>query len=283
MAAKTASAAPALPGLAALGASSPSDRLRLLASHAGGISSEEALRRRRAYGANEPVRPERTRILATFAGNFTHTLALLLWFAAGLSFASGIPELGAAIVAVIGINGVFAFLQEHRAEQVLRSLMRQVAVQARALRGGSRSSASRPSTSCPAMSSASPPATSSPPTACCWRQTTLALDLSMITGESTPVERDARVVVVERDSERATDLACIAPSGSGVATGSGEGVVWATGPDSTMGQVAALVESVHRGESVRRAPGESAVATHRGHRRARRRRNALRRRAQHER
>jgi calcium-translocating P-type ATPase len=249
MAAKTAPAAPAPPGLAALAASSPADRLRLLASHAGGITSEEALRRRRAYGANEPVRPERTRILATFAGNFTHTLALLLWFAAGLSFASGIPELGAAIVAVIGINGVFAFLQEHRAEQVVRSLMRQVAVQARVLRGGSEQRI--PAVDLVPGDVVRLAAGDIVPADCVLLATdNLTVDLSMITGESTPVQRDARVISVERDGVRATDVTCIAPSGSGVATGSGEAVVWTTGPDSTMGQVAALVEGVRRGESV---------------------------------
>ena len=72
----------------------------------------------------------------------------------------------------------------------------------------------------------------------------------MITGESLPVERDASPVAQSNEDLRTTDIACVAPSGSGVVTGSAEAVVWAIGVESTMGQVAALVESVQRGESV---------------------------------
>jgi calcium-translocating P-type ATPase len=249
MAAKLASPEPALPAISRLAAAAPAERLRLLDSAAGGITSDEAIRRRRVYGDNEPVRPERTRLLTTFAGNFTHTLALLLWFAAGLSFAAGIPELGAAIVAVIGVNGVFAFLQEYRAEQVVRTLMRRVAVQARAVRGGVEQGI--PAVDLVPGDVVRLAAGDVVPADCVLLATdNLTLDLSMITGESLPVERNASVLETADDRLRATDLTCVAPSGSGVVTGSAEAAVWATGPGSTMGLVAALVEGVRRGESV---------------------------------
>ena len=101
------------PSIVKMAAASPGERLRLLGSAPAGISEEQARRLQGIFGANAPVQPPRTRLRATFLANFTHTLALLLWFAAGLSFASGIPELGSAIVAVVGINGIFAFVQEY--------------------------------------------------------------------------------------------------------------------------------------------------------------------------
>ena len=237
------------PGIVKMAAASPAERLRLLGSASTGISDEEARRLRGVLGANAPVQPARTRLLATFLGNFTHTLALLLWFAAGLSFASGIPELGSAIVAVVGINGIFAFAQEYRAEQVLRSLMRSVAVKARVLRGGTERDV--PAVDLVPGDVVRFSAGDVVPADCVLLASdNLTLDLSMITGESVAVERDANSVLAAGDHLPATAFTCLAPSGSGVVTGSAEAVVWATGPESTMGQVAALVEGVRRGESV---------------------------------
>jgi len=118
-------------GTARLARAAPSERLALVRSTPTGLTEEEARRRLRHFGPNEPVTPPSQRPLRLFLANFTHTLALLLWLAAALAFVAGITELGTAILAVIGINGVFAFVQEYRAEQVVASLMRRVAVRAR--------------------------------------------------------------------------------------------------------------------------------------------------------
>jgi magnesium-transporting ATPase (P-type) len=51
---------------------------------------------------------------------FTHFFALMLWAAAVLAFVAGMPQLAIAIVVVIIVNGVFAFVQEQRAERAAR-------------------------------------------------------------------------------------------------------------------------------------------------------------------
>ncbi|HEY3484709.1 MAG TPA: HAD-IC family P-type ATPase, partial [Ilumatobacteraceae bacterium] len=53
---------------------------------------------------------------------WTHFFALLLWVAAGLALIAGMPQLGIAIVVVVLINGVFAFVQEHRADRAAERL-----------------------------------------------------------------------------------------------------------------------------------------------------------------
>ncbi len=226
----------------------PGERIRALESSDSGLSGEEAARRLARYGPNEPVRRERTRHLARFVSNFTHTLALLLWFAAGLAFAAGINELGGAIVAVVGVNGVFAFVQEYRAGQVVESLMRRVAVPARVLRDGAEvvvpSEEVVPGDIVRVAAGDIVPADIAL-LAC----DELSLDLSMITGETVAVERSA-----ERQeagaTARVTELSAVAPASAAVVTGSGLGVVFATGPESTLGRVAALVTGVKRGESM---------------------------------
>ena len=96
--------APQTPDPRALAAAGPAERLRLLGSSPEGLDSSEAAARLARFGPNEPGRQVSSDPLRAFASQFGHTLALLLWFAAGLAFAAGIPELGGAIVAVVAIR-----------------------------------------------------------------------------------------------------------------------------------------------------------------------------------
>jgi len=226
----------------------PAGRLDALVSSRGGLSEAEAARRLASYGPNSPVRAVRTRPLLAFAANFIHTLALLLWFAAGLAFAGGAPELGGAIVAVVVVNGVFAFLQEYRAQQVVQSLMRSVAVRARVVRNGVEMGLAAEAL-VPGDVIRVAAGDITPADAILLADDNLTLDLSMITGESKPVERSAAAAAIA-DEATLVDLAAVLPGGAAVSTGTAEAVVCATGPDSTMGRVASLVEGVERGDSI---------------------------------
>ena len=56
------------------------------------------------------------------ARQLTHPLALLLWVAAGLSFAVGSQTVGIAVLLVIFLNAAFAFVQELQAERAVEAL-----------------------------------------------------------------------------------------------------------------------------------------------------------------
>lgn len=56
------------------------------------------------------------------AHQLTHFFAIMLWIAAMLAIVGGMPELGAAIVAVVVINALFAFAQERRADRMAARL-----------------------------------------------------------------------------------------------------------------------------------------------------------------
>lgn len=87
-----------------------------------GLSSAAADARLRADGPNRlptvrPV-PAWRKLLA----ELTHFFALMLWVAAVLALVAGMPQLAVAIVVVILVNGIFAFVQEERAEKASERL-----------------------------------------------------------------------------------------------------------------------------------------------------------------
>ncbi len=108
-----------------------------------GLTEHEARRRLLEYGPNrvEEIRAESLAI--TFAKEFTHFFALILWFAAMLAFIAewsapgqGMVTLGYAIVGVILINGVFSFWQEYRAQNAVAALRSLLPHQVKAMRDG---------------------------------------------------------------------------------------------------------------------------------------------------
>ncbi|HEX9225774.1 MAG TPA: cation-transporting P-type ATPase, partial [Arthrobacter sp.] len=52
----------------------------------------------------------------------THFFAIMLWGAAVLAYAAGMPQLAVAIVVVILVNGVFAYIQQERAQHAASRL-----------------------------------------------------------------------------------------------------------------------------------------------------------------
>ncbi len=87
-----------------------------------GLSSAEAARRLERSGPNRlpQVRamPGWRRLLA----ELTHFFAVMLWAASALAFVAGMPQLGIAIIVVIVVNGVFAYIQQERAQHAAAKL-----------------------------------------------------------------------------------------------------------------------------------------------------------------
>src|SRR5450631_3585780 len=86
--------------------------LRDLRTRRSGLSDREAARRLVVFGPNELVRRKGRGWVGDLVAQLVHPLALLLWLAAGLAAVSGTTALAIAIVIVILINALFAFLQE---------------------------------------------------------------------------------------------------------------------------------------------------------------------------
>jgi len=101
-----------------------------------GLTEEEAQRRLARYGPNRIPRPRGPGALVLLLRQLVHFFALLLWAAAFLAYLAGTPELAWAIVAVILVNGIFAFAQEYRAERTAEHLLHLVPQRVQVLRNG---------------------------------------------------------------------------------------------------------------------------------------------------
>ncbi|HLN85018.1 MAG TPA: cation-transporting P-type ATPase, partial [Candidatus Limnocylindrales bacterium] len=103
---------------------------------ADGLSAVEAESRLSHYGRNMLQRSRRDPWYFKLLRNLFSFFAILLWIAALLCFVPGVdlPQLGSAILSVILINGLFAFLQEYKSDRALEMLQRLIAQKCRVVR-----------------------------------------------------------------------------------------------------------------------------------------------------
>jgi len=217
---------------------------RDLRSDRQGLSAREAERRSVVHGSNELQRRRGREWPGEILGQLTHPLALLLWVAAGLAVVSGASPLAVAIVLVILVNALFAFVQELHAEQavealsaflpetatVVRDRFEQV-VDARTLVPGDviiLDEGRRVSADVRLISGS------------------VQVDLSTLTGESVPVTVSADSTSNAGPLVSARDIAF---SGTDVLGGKATGLVFATGMRTEIGRIAALSQRVGRDES----------------------------------
>lgn len=205
-----------------------------------GLEAREVARRLLVYGPNELPQARGRNWVAALMRQFTHPLALLLWLAAGLALISGSEVLAAAIVAVIALNAALAFTQEEHAEHAVEALSAYLPQRAWVLRDGRRvqvlarelvpgdvlfvSEGDRISADARLIDG------------------DVEVDMSALTGESSPVERCAGPVA---EAERVLDSQAMVFSGSICVGGSAVAVIRQTGSHTELGRIAVLSRRVH--------------------------------------
>jgi magnesium-transporting ATPase (P-type) len=101
-----------------------------------GLTQAEAEARFRRDGPNALPIPRGPSIWRQLIGQLLHFFALMLWVAGALAFVAQLPELGMGIFAVVVVNAVFAFVQEHRAERAADRLRDYLPRRVTAIRDG---------------------------------------------------------------------------------------------------------------------------------------------------
>ena len=222
--------------------------LTALASSRNGLSESEVLERRRTSGANSLPPHHRRSVLLEFATQFANMFAVILAVAAGLTFLTyfaSVPrnvanlELAFGIVAVIVLNAVIGFVQEHSAERTAEALQDMVPHMAKVLRQGELcevrtfelvpgdvvvlEAGDTVAADCRLVESHD-----------------LFVEMATLTGESQPVTRSTDPVPASTPLVEAPNVAVM---GATVTNGTGKGVVFATGLSTEFGHIYQLTES----------------------------------------
>ncbi len=225
--------------------------LASLRTSASGLARGEAARRLLEFGPNHVEELGREHLLVSFAREFTHFFAIILWVAAGLAFLAdhfdpgqGMARLGAAILGVILINGIFSFWQEYKAERAVAALRQLLPQKVKALRGGQTVELLAASL-VPGDVVLLEEGTLVPADCRLLESHALRMNTATVTGESLPKSRNA-----EPSQEDAPLYAKnIALAGTSVVSGRARAVVYATGMHTEFGRIAHLTQTAGEASS----------------------------------
>jgi magnesium-transporting ATPase (P-type) len=204
-----------------------------------GLTSDEAGRRLERYGRNE-LRPDEPKSdLAILLDQFTSPLIYILLVAAVVTIAIDEYTDAAVIAAVLVINAVIGFVQERRADRSVHALMQLASPSSTVIRDGEQ--AEIDSTELvPGDVVLLTSGTLVPADLRLVRTTSLAIDESLLTGESEPTPKST---VPVRPDALAADRSSMAHMGSSVTTGRGRAVVVATGAGTELGAIAESIRA----------------------------------------
>ncbi|MDF2870798.1 MAG: cation-transporting P-type ATPase [Anaerocolumna sp.] len=107
-----------------------------LGSSATGLTGGQAIDYQKKQGKNLIEEKKKKSVILIFLENFTHLMAILLWIGGAVALFAGMPQLAIAIWLVNVINGVFSFMQEHRAGKATEALKNMLPSYARVIREG---------------------------------------------------------------------------------------------------------------------------------------------------
>jgi magnesium-transporting ATPase (P-type) len=206
-----------------------------------GLNAEQAAQRLSLYGPNALTGPRGVPLWRRFLGHTAHLMALLLWVAAALAFVAREPALGLVIILVVLINAGFSFWREYRAEQAMAALRRLLPTYARVLRAGAEARIFA-SEVVPGDVLVLAEGDSIPADARVVEEFGLRTNNTTLTGEAVPGRKVAEASL--RDGLTDVERPNLVFAGTSVVSGTGRGVVYATGMLTQFGRIAHLTQAV---------------------------------------
>ncbi len=213
---------------------------------ANGLTSVEARSRLTRYGHNVLQRSRRDPWQFKLLRNLFSFFALLLWIAALLCFVPGVdlPQLGIAILAVILVNGLFAFLQEYKSDRALEMLQQLITQRCQVIRDGQVQEAGA-DLLVPGDVILVEEGDLVPADARLLEAYEVEVDNSSLTGEASPARRyksDQAILISGKFLW--IELPNIIFAGSSLLRGRGRAVVFGTGMNSEIGKIANLTQEI---------------------------------------
>ena len=210
-----------------------------------GLTTAEVQRRFARYGKNvlpaAPPTPAWQRFLAQFQNPLT-TLLLVATVISCIAWIiedeGGLPYEALAILAIVILNAVLGYVQEHRAEQAVAALQAMSAPTARVLRDGEQQ-AIPASDVVPGDILLLEEGDTLPADGRMIEAIALRADESALTGESTSIAKDSAPIT---NDVGISDQRNMVFSGTVVAAGHGRAVVTATGAATELGKIAGTLQ-----------------------------------------
>jgi Ca2+-transporting ATPase len=204
----------------------------------GGLSDDQAAQARAVHGRNELSQAPPIPAWQRFLSQFKELVIWILIVAAVISGVMGEVADSLAILAIVLLNGVIGFLQEERAERALTALQKLSAPLAKVVRGGVLRTVPAaelvPGDLIELEAGDNVPADARLVTAFGLRVQEAAL-----TGESTPVEKDASALVAE--GTPLGDRRNVVFMSTVTAAGKASAMIVATGMQTELGHIAGLL------------------------------------------
>jgi cation-transporting P-type ATPase F len=204
-----------------------------------GLTLDESQRRLAELGPNTLPPPRGRGWVLQLLAQVNNPLIYVLLGAAVLTAVLGEVVDASVVFAVVVVNALIGFVQEHRAERALDALVAMVRTEATVVRDG-RATRISSDDLVPGDLVALEPGDQVPADLRLVRTKELSVDESALTGESAAVAKDP--LPLPHDTALA-DRVNMAYSSTLVTAGTGCGVVVATGPDTEIGRVHRLVGS----------------------------------------
>lgn len=210
-----------------------------------GLSADEVSRRQIRDGFNELPEAQPPSLLRLFLSQFT---SVIVWVLIGAAAISGLLQDwldGAAILAVVFLNGLIGFVQEYRAEQSLAALRKLSVAIARVLRDGLlRSIPARDLVAGDLVVLEA--GDRIPADARLLYVTNFQAQEAALTGESTSIQKDVRVL--EGADVPLADRINMVFMGTVAVSGKARALVVATGRRTELGHIAAMMQTAGEAE-----------------------------------
>ncbi len=208
-----------------------------------GLSTAEADRRRRRYGANALQGRATHSPAAIFAEQLTGTLVVMLVVASAVSYYLGEYIDGTAILTIVVLNALLGFFQEFRAEKAMAALQRLAVPTVRVRRDGTIREMSA-SELVPGDLVYVEAGTAIPADGRIVQCANLKVEEAALTGESESVDKQTPALTV--DKPPLGDQRNMLFMGTVVTYGRGEMVVTTIGMETELGHIATMLQTVQR-------------------------------------
>ncbi len=215
-----------------------SDTLERLNTHKKGLSYQTAKQRRKIYGPNRIKIAKKHGLLIRFLSQFNNILIYILLFSSVVTALLKHWVDASVIIGVVLINAVIGMIQEGKAEKALLAIKKMLSLKTTVLRNGKRHTIPAESL-VPGDIVLLQSGNKVPADLRLLKTKSLQIQEAILTGESTPTEKNPTPLPIKTDLHDRTDMAY---SGTLVTYGIGSGIVVETGMNTEVGHISSILE-----------------------------------------